>query len=47
MQLKWNLSYTHFKKMWFAIQKLLPTFAPGNFKPFLSIALLRLKHGII
>ncbi len=31
----------------FENQKLFPTFAPGNFKPFLSIAMLRLKHGII
>lgn len=30
----------------FANQKLLPTFAAGNFKPLLLKAMLRFKHGI-
>jgi hypothetical protein len=33
--------------IWLGNQKLLPIFAPGNFKPLLLKAMLRFKYGII
>ena len=36
-----------FMHLMFDYQKLLFIFAPGNFKPLLLKAMLRLKHGII
>jgi hypothetical protein len=38
--------YTINESHQFVNQKLLPTFAAGNFKPLLLKAMLRFKHGI-
>lgn len=44
----WNkFRYSTIINIWFGNQKLLPIFAPGNFKPLLLKAMLRLKYGII